>query len=250
MRDPPFYLVYGRDLVLPTDILAGAPAELTRDLHVYKSAISVNLKQAHEIVRARLSEIAAASKERHDATASNVVFEEGSSVLLFNPKGTHVNPKEPSRKLDCKWSGPYAVESRRFDGVYHLRDPSTSRTWSVNVDRLRAFAAKPLPLSEAVRFDAASTPSSDKAIVAHIAGHDIRPPRRRSKRAQALAAQAAALRVDPSEDPLSSYTIERILSHRGCRTPEYLVKWEGYDDSANLWIPASSFNTWDILVEY
>ena len=48
-----------------------------------------------------------------------------------------------------------------------------------------------------------------------------------------------------------TYIVEKIIGHRGLRGQrEYLVKWEGYDDSANTWEPEENFEDISVIQEY
>ena len=49
--------------------------------------------------------------------------------------------------------------------------------------------------------------------------------------------------VSPDDDPVTPHVVEKILDHRGTRNTKYLVRWEGYNPSFDLWIPASSFDS-------
>ena len=256
LNETPFFLVYGRDPHLPWNVLGGSIDDIDRDLHVYKTQITGNLRHAHDIVRAQLRSLAESSKSFHDRyhNAVDAVFPEGSHVLLFNPQGTHLSPDDPSRKLDRRWSGPFVVETRRFDNVYRLRDPQSGRTWSVNAGQLCPFYAESAPLPDAIRLSSAiDSPLSLRRDVHTVADDITRLPvssRRLSRRAARLRARAETVAADPEGD-LRNYAVDHIVDHTpGKRNIKYRVRWEGYDASHDLWIPASSFTTHDILREY
>ena len=67
-----------------------------------------------------------------------------------------------------------------------------------------------------------------------------------------------ATRTDPIEvarrDVVSTFTVERILDHAGDpkrrRSMDFLVKWEGYADEENLWLPYSELRDNPALHEY
>ena len=47
------------------------------------------------------------------------------------------------------------------------------------------------------------------------------------------------------------HLIKNAIGHRGLRGQrEYLVKWEGYDDSANTWEPEENFEDISVIQEY
>jgi transposase InsO family protein len=60
--------------------------------------------------------------------------------------------------------------------------------------------------------------------------------------------------VSPTDDPFQSndtFEVEAILDHRGRgRNREYLVKWEGYDDTENSWVPRGDMGSGLLLREY
>ena len=57
--------------------------------------------------------------------------------------------------------------------------------------------------------------------------------------------------VSPNDADEISYTVGKILKHRGSgESIEYFVSWEGYDASFNSWIPASNFNDLDVITQY
>ncbi|CAF4555185.1 unnamed protein product [Rotaria sp. Silwood2] len=57
---------------------------------------------------------------------------------------------------------------------------------------------------------------------------------------------------DTDSNASSEYEVEKILAKRRRRRGgyEYFIKWVGYDDSANEWIPASSLNCPQRLAEF
>ena len=63
--------------------------------------------------------------------------------------------------------------------------------------------------------------------------------------------------VDPKDvarRDVDEYYVERIIEHRGdvnrLRTLEFLVKWEGYDESWNSWEPWKNLRLTEALHRY
>ena len=137
-------------------------------------------------------------------------FEEGDMVLLSTK---NLNFKTGVKKLHPKYIGPFKIEKKigRFGNACKLALPNTYRIHPVfHVSLLRPF-----------------TPGASNIPV---------PP-------------------EPEiVDGVPFYSAEKILSHRVRKSGkrkihEYLIKWQGFDDTYNSWEPRKNltdalFETW------
>jgi len=164
----------------------------------------------------RVKELHKSAQDRQKAYADRrrqaSPFKEGDLVLLSTK---NLKFKTGIRKLHPKFVGPFKITRTVTDTAAELALPPTYRIHPVfHVSLLKPFKAdgsfKPLP-------------DEDLEILDGI-------------------------------DGTPNYAVERILSHRtkksGRRTKhEYLIKWEGYDDTHNSWEPEENL-TPDLLTDY
>lgn len=129
-------------------------------------------------------------------------FQAGDYVRLSS---SHLNPswlssaQKSTRKLQPKYYGPYKVLERIGSKAYKLDLPSTLKIHPViNVEYLLPYHTSP-----------------DK-----FKGRQEVPP--------------PAVQIDGHEE----YFIEEIVNERTWRNkPQFLVKWQGYADDSNTWLP-------------
>jgi hypothetical protein len=171
------------------------------------------LKTAHKITVDNLSSAQAAQAAQANKHRREVTFSPGDLVLLSTAKFPQ-DPSRPTRKLSPKYIGPFPVQDVISPVAYRLELPSSlAKIHPVfHVSLLQAYNSNPSEFS----------------------GRDHpRPP---------------PLQVLDSEE----YEVESIVAHRiHRRKTEYLVKWTGYPDSENTWVPASDLkNAPDVLTKY
>ena len=123
-----------------------------------------------------------------------------------------IRTNRASKKLDCLRLGPFKVLEAVGKGAYRLELPeSMSRLHPVfPVVKLTPLPANPFP-----------------------GRHPTRPP-------------------DPIiVDDVEHFEIEKILdSRKRYRRVEYLVKWKGYNDSHNQWIPWYNLEAEDSVADF
>jgi hypothetical protein len=143
----PFFLVYGAEAVLPTDIEFDAPrvVQYTQEQAKEAREDSVDLlEEAREQALARSMLYQQQLRHYHSRKIHPLVFREGDLVLRLvqNTKGMH--------KLSSPWEGPSIVNRVLGNGAYYLidaqeprknkadnSDKETERPWNVN--HLRPF---------------------------------------------------------------------------------------------------------------
>jgi hypothetical protein len=201
----PFFLVYGRDAVLPADQLFTVDdADLSDvDLSDYVEATPRVLQAAHRMLAAQQSArhaAAAASADAHEHRF-DVTFEEGQRVWIYRKPQSDAS-KSLSAKLMPRWSGPFYVVAAHGRNTYLLRDANTGQEWTENVQHIREYHERPADLQHTAP-DAGASAAADST-------------------------------VDDNDDPV--YLVEAILDHkRQGRRTLFLVKWVGYDQTT--WEP-------------
>src|SRR6202795_1055891 len=112
---------------------------------------------------------------------------------------SNIKTTRPSTKLTHRRLGPYVIDRQVGNGVYKLKLPPSLRTLH---DVFPVIKLTPAPLDP-------------------IPGRRPAPP-------------PAPVLVEGVEE----WVVKEILNSRLCYgRVEYLVKWEGFDDGANSWVP-------------
>ena len=139
-RHEPFYLMYGREPVLPvefsvTTIQAEIPeTDHQEDLLKRIHAITGKLAQEHIVAQDRIYKSQQKQKQRFDAKVKIIQYKIGDLVLLYQSK------LHGKQKLEPRWSGPYYVHETLPNGAYKLRtmDGKVLKT-PINADRLKSY---------------------------------------------------------------------------------------------------------------
>ena len=154
----PYYLTYGREARTPLDILESSSRDIYLDVDSYGTLITRELKQAHKLVQAKLLQTALATKERWSKAhprASGSRFQTGDQVLMWIPPINKLTGQpDHSQKFRRSWRGPYIVVHQRFgedSDVYLIRDPTSHREWSINVNKLTKYFPQTFLSKDAVR---------------------------------------------------------------------------------------------------
>lgn len=115
----PYFLLYGREPVLPVDVLTSSPLALQVDAAQYGLKQSALLHETWQQTRKIQAELNLKATSEYDSKRKAGALEAGSKVLRYMPPHD-----EGCHKLSAYWHGPYEVVSRsaRSPNVYTIRD--------------------------------------------------------------------------------------------------------------------------------
>ncbi len=140
LDDNPFFLIYGRDPVLPHDLfLPIQPANKrvisAHDINEYKYKQLQILQKAYEKLNLKKNCEKDAYKKHYDKTHKHVEFNVGEKVMLYTPK-TEIGL---STKFLAKWSGPYTVITKVSPVNFRIETENKSKNMVVHVQRLKHY---------------------------------------------------------------------------------------------------------------
>ncbi|KZS08016.1 Uncharacterized protein APZ42_028148 [Daphnia magna] len=133
----PFYLVYGREAVLPIDGALNADPNLVPlpDRDPSEWAVE-RLQQARLEVQTRAAAVQKKQKKFNDEARSEATtYLPGEEVLIYKP----IRKVGKSEKLLHRWLGPYTVIRQTTPSNYELRLGRTVKTEIVHVERMKPF---------------------------------------------------------------------------------------------------------------
>jgi transposase InsO family protein len=132
----PFFLLFGADAVLPTDVCYCVPrvvAYVEEDAQMALADAQDLLDEARDVAHARSAVYQQSLRNYHSRRVRGRSFEPGNLVLRL--KQTSMS------KLELPWEGPYLVHEVIPGGAYRLRNPKTGvdveNPW--NAVQLRQF---------------------------------------------------------------------------------------------------------------
>jgi hypothetical protein len=139
-RHEPFYLMYGRDAVLPVDFAVKTmQAELHKgnlqdDLLVRMRMLTGRVTEDRLMTQDAIYKAQQQQKQRHDENLVKVHYKIGDLVLLYKSQ------LRGKQKLQDRWKGPYYVHEDMGNGVYKLRslDGQILKV-PVNSERLKLY---------------------------------------------------------------------------------------------------------------
>jgi transposase InsO family protein len=118
----PFFLVFGAEAVLPTDVRYCAPrvvAYVEEDVEKALADAQDLLNEARDVALARSAVYQQSLQNYHSRWVRGRSFEPGNLILRLKQTSTS--------KLEPPWKGPYLVHEAIPGGAYRLRDPKTGK---------------------------------------------------------------------------------------------------------------------------
>lgn len=101
--ETPFYLMYGRDVVLPIDAVLSQPTKKYASPDDYREEVVRCTQKAHYLAQEHLQKAQQKQKRIYDERAKQRIFRVGDKVMVYNP----ATPKGLSPKLSHLRHGPY-----------------------------------------------------------------------------------------------------------------------------------------------
>ena len=135
----PFYLLYGREAVLPVDVALGNDPNPILVIPSEEGVVGLikRLSVVREKVKRRLLAVQLRQKKRYDGRRKTKSFEVGEQVLVYRP----TRKKGRSEKLLHQFHGPFTVVKKGSDLTYFVRLSHKHKGLvdAVHVSRMKSF---------------------------------------------------------------------------------------------------------------
>lgn len=135
-QETPFFLMHGREPVLPIEAVMCPPTLQYTSSDDYKSEMMTKLQEAFNLVKDNLQSAAQKQKLSYDAKTEQKLYNVTDKVWIFTPS------KKPglSPKLTHNWHGPFEITKKLSDVTFVAKscdDKNTIQT--VHINRLKPF---------------------------------------------------------------------------------------------------------------
>ena len=133
---PPFFMMFGRDVKLPIDVMFGRAPGQPQETVEYTRGLKDSLEAAHNKARTHLQAAQKRQKDYYDRRVAGTSFRVGDRVLL----STTAVKRGLSPKLHNQWQGPYVVLDKVSEVNYRVQlATGQGRKQVVHFNRLRPF---------------------------------------------------------------------------------------------------------------
>ena len=140
----PNFLMFGREIELPIDLLIGRPPIDESDYgdeNDYAAELRFKLESAYEYARYNLKKSADRQKKNYDHRSDHDLLPVGQAVWLYTP----TKKKGISPKLQKVWKGPFVITDKLSDLVYRIQLTARSKPMIVHRDRLYRYYGRDPP---------------------------------------------------------------------------------------------------------
>ena len=138
IKETPFFVMYGRDPIEPSDLKPPSRYRLGDD---ELEDFTWNWHRTVELCREHLAKAQKYQKDYYDKSAKPIEFEIGDSVLLKENR-------TQTGKLYFRYSGPFAIIKKISPKNYVIREQGATHEFVVRTDRLKKFLPR---ISESVK---------------------------------------------------------------------------------------------------
>ena len=246
--ESPFYMLYGREPLLPMDTALLPPREMSPLVAEHRARVVEHVERVRRIAAENTQRAQQKMKELHDLQAVPPPFALGDKVWVYTPK----NRKGLSKKLAHNYHSPYRIVE--FLSPVHcvLRAMDNRRvSTTVHVARMKRYvdpASRPIrqlpdDVDEPYLLD--SDLPEDSFASAHTPSNDVPdqlPELINYSDSEDDDDASCTEELDNEADQQDDiYTAEEIVKQRLRNgKPEYFIKWLGYPASHNKWEPAEN----------
>ncbi len=140
LEDNPFFLIYGRDPILPQDMFLPISKDNLRkitenDIETYKKTQLQVLQEAYEKLNKLKNNERITYKNYYDRSHKTKIFRNDQLVMIYSPK-TKIGL---STKLLPRWDGPYKIINCISLVNYRVESLDKKRSFVVHVQRMRLY---------------------------------------------------------------------------------------------------------------
>ena len=132
----PNFLMFGRELNMPIDIVSGVPKEYKdayNSPNEYVANIQNRMREVYEKTRTTLKTAAERNKKYYDVGVKTNSYNIGDWVLYYLPKATVGR----SVKFEKLFSGPFLVVKKYNEVTYGIQASKKSQVKTVHIDKLK-----------------------------------------------------------------------------------------------------------------
>ena len=130
----PHYLLFGREMRVPVDIMYGPPPFESPTRLQAITDLRDTLLVVYNNVRHNVSEAQRPQKDYYDRFNRGERFKPQQKVWLFTPP----TAKDQPGKFYKPWSGPWTIVNRLSDVNYRIKDESSTKSKVVHFNRFKA----------------------------------------------------------------------------------------------------------------
>ena len=134
--ETPFFLIHGRDPVLPVDLLFGETSPSISSYSDYGRRLTIQLRSAFQLAQQAIagaqSTYVLPDVRREQLTPK---YDINQRVWLYCPQVK----KGMSKKIRLPWTGPYRITARLDGPVYEICPLNGAKKFRVHTSRLKPF---------------------------------------------------------------------------------------------------------------
>lgn len=136
IQETPFFLMHGRDPVLPVEAVMCPPTITYTSSDDYKSEMVTRLQEAFTLAKDNLQAAQRKQKEQYDLKSDVINYAIGEKIWVFNPS----TKPGLSTKLLHNWHGPYIIIDKLSDVNYKIQMCDSKKSeQTVHVNRIKHF---------------------------------------------------------------------------------------------------------------
>ena len=140
LAEIPFYLLYGRDPILPQDLMISNEHRINRkisadDIDIYKPMLLKTLRAAYEKLQEHKKQTVIKYKQYYDKRHKAVDYTVGEKVMIHYPIA---EGEELRYKIGNRWRGPYSIVTKIDAVTNRVKQVGRSiRIFPVHVQRMK-----------------------------------------------------------------------------------------------------------------
>jgi transposase InsO family protein len=230
-KESPFFLMYGRESLLPDEIQLNIQTKRVKSIREYADQLVKRLNEAYALVNKHMDRVKAEQKAYFDKHHREVQYQRGERVWLYTPRVDEVGNK---LKLSKCWRGPFQIAEKISNNTYIIETVTGRKvTQRIHVERLKPYVGRMHPkiLPSIDANDLFELDQEPEALHDNLLKQEDRK---------------LGTNLDEQDYPVEKIVDERIRH----KEKQFLVKWLGYGDECNSWVNQKDCHCDDLIKEY